>query len=113
MRRATGGRPVGAIGDGEDRPDLSGLKEANFSSRAVGDYVKVEQEGADAFVSVKGGGSGGASEFQYVIVPQSVDARGIVDLSLQMTVLRHRTQLFFELASAAGLAPLSTLSDIR
>lgn len=64
---------------GEDRLDLSGLLDANFSSGTIGDYVKVEQEGADAVVSVDRDGSGGPSEFRDVAVLQSVDAGGIID----------------------------------
>lgn len=64
---------------GEDRLDLSGLLDANFSSGTVGDYVKVEQEGGDAVVSVDRDGSGGPSEFRDVAVLQSVDAGGIID----------------------------------
>ncbi|WP_422037046.1 M10 family metallopeptidase C-terminal domain-containing protein [Roseibium sp.] len=64
---------------GEDRLDLSGLLDANFSSGTIGDYVKVEQEGADAVVSVDHDGSGGPSDFRDVAVLQSVDAGGIID----------------------------------
>lgn len=64
---------------GLDQLDLSALLEANFNSGAIGDYVKVEQDGADAVVSVDRDGSQSASDFRDVAVLQSVDAGGIID----------------------------------
>lgn len=64
---------------GSDRLDIAGLLEANFNAGAAGDYVKVEQDGADAIVSVDRDGSGNVSEFRDVAVLQSVDAGGIID----------------------------------
>ncbi|MEO0977076.1 MAG: M10 family metallopeptidase C-terminal domain-containing protein, partial [Pseudomonadota bacterium] len=64
---------------GVDQLDLSALLEANFNTGAVGDYVKVEQDGADAVVSVDRDGSGSGSDFREVAVLQSVDAGGIID----------------------------------
>jgi len=64
---------------GTDRLDLSALLEANFNTGAIGDYVKVEQDGADAVVSADRDGSDNGSDFREVAVLQSVDAGGIID----------------------------------
>ncbi|WP_306141769.1 M10 family metallopeptidase C-terminal domain-containing protein [Roseibium sp. MMSF_3412] len=64
---------------GTDRLDLSALLEAYFNSGAAGDYVNVEQDGADTIVSVDRDGPGSGSDFRDVAVLQSVDAGGIID----------------------------------